>query len=93
MNYSISYESIAASNGVPKHILFTAKDKAANDALKNYFSAGDNQVAWYEYNNQVVMGTYATPVKGLQSTQYSYNKIAVNDILTKWSPKRNPVLE
>ena len=93
VNYSISYESIAASNGVPKHILFTAKDKAANDALKNYFSAGDNQVAWYEYNNQVVMGTYATRVKGLQSTQYSYNKIAVNDILTKWSPKRNPVLE
>ena len=84
---------IAAQQGVPKHLLFTANDKASTEALKTYFSAGDNQLAWFEYNNQVVSGNYALPVKGLQSTKYSYNKIAINDILTQWTPKKNPVLE
>lgn len=93
LNYNISYNVVAAKQGVPKHILFTSKDKPTTEALKTYFSAADNQLAWFEYNNQVVSGSYALPVKGLQSTQYSYNKIAVNDILTKWTPKKNPVLE
>ena len=73
--------------------MFTAKDKVSSEALKTYFSAGDDQLAWFEYDNQVVAGNYALPVKGLQSTHYSYNKTAVNDILTKWTPKKNPVLE
>ena len=93
LNYTLNYNVIAAQQGVPKHLLFTANDKASTEALKTYFSAGDNQLAWFEYNNQVVSGNYALPVKGLQSTKYSYNKIAINDILTQWTPKKNPVLE
>ncbi len=92
-NYTLNYNVVVAKQGVPKHILFTAKDKVSSEALKTYFSAGDDQLAWFEYDNQVVAGNYALPVKGLQSTHYSYNKTAVNDILTKWTPKKNPVLE
>ncbi|MFC2997313.1 hypothetical protein ACFODO_19075 [Acinetobacter sichuanensis] len=95
LNYTIKYELIAAKQGAPKHILFTASDTAAKEALKTYFSANDSQIAWFEYGEkaQVVEGNYSLPIKGLQSTYYSYNKIAVNDILTKWSPRKNPVLE
>ena len=49
----------------------------------NYLAFGDGQVAWYEYENKVVDGSYLMPTMGLQSTQYSYNKVAINDILTK----------
>ncbi|TCM63250.1 hypothetical protein EC844_12269 [Acinetobacter calcoaceticus] len=93
LKFKIDYKLIAAQQGQPKHILFTAPDAAASQVLKDYFSAGDSQLAWYEYKNKVVNGHYSLPVKGLQSTQYSYNKIAVNDILTQWTPKKNPVLE
>lgn len=60
----------------------------------NYLAFGDGQVAWYEYEyeNKVVDGSYLMPTMGLQSTQYSYNKVAINDILTKWNPSNNPVL-
>ena len=58
----------------------------------NYLAFGDGQVAWYEYENKVVDGSYLMPTMGLQSTQYSYNKVAINDILTKWNPSKNPVL-
>lgn len=92
-NYTIKYELIAAKQGTPKHILFTATDNAAKEALKTYFNAGDSQIAWFEYKNQVVEGDYSLPIKGLQSTYYSYNKTAVNDILTKWNPSKRPVLE
>lgn len=93
LSYQIQYEIIPAKSGVPKHILFTASDSTTEEVLRNYFSSGDNQLAWYEYNNQVVQGEYALPIRGLQSTRYSYNKVAVNDILTNWNPAKNPVLE
>ncbi|WP_171530212.1 hypothetical protein [Acinetobacter defluvii] len=93
LDYTIKYELIAAKQGTPKHILFTATDTATKEALKTYFSAGDSQLAWYEYDKQVVEGFYSLPINGLQSTHYSYNKTAVNDILTKWNPSKRPVLE
>lgn len=93
LNYTIKYELIAAKQGTPKHILFTASDTAAKEALKTYFSVNDSQISWFEYDNQVVNGRYTLPINGLQSTYYSYNKTAINDILTQWNPNKKPVLE
>lgn len=92
-NYTLNYQVVAAQQGQPKHILFTPPNAQTLKVLQDYFNAGDGQLAWYEYNNQVVNGDYSLPIKGLQSSQYSYNKTAINDILTQWTPRKNPVLE
>lgn len=91
--YTIQYSVINAKKGTPKHILFNTSDKASTEALKDYFGTGDSYLAWYEYNDTVVHGYYRQPMKGVQTSAVSYNKTAVNDILTQWSPARLPVLE
>lgn len=92
-SYNLGYDLIQTQTGTPKHIVFKANDNVTQEILKDYFSVGDSQLALYEYDNKVVIGTYTQAIRGLKSTQYSYNKIAINDILTKWNPSRNPVLE
>lgn len=95
LKYIVKYELIKAKQGIPKHILFTATDNASKEALKTYFDAGGNsQLSWFEYQNQVVAGNYSAPINGLQSTNYSYNKTAINDIiLAKLGTDTDPVLE
>ena len=93
LTYTLNYQVVAAKQGQPKHLLFSAPNAQTLKMLQDYFGVGDGQLAWYEYNNQVVNGDYALPIRGQQSTQYSYNKTAINDILTQWTPRKNPVLE
>ncbi len=77
----------------PKHIIFTATSNEAKTMLAEKFGAVDYKIAWYEYDNKAVMGSYEEPKKGYKSKYYSYNKTAINDILTQWIPAKNPVLE
>lgn len=93
LTYTLNYQVVAAKHGQPKHLLFSAPNMQTLKMLQDYFSVGDGQLAWYEYDDQVVNGDYSLPVRGQQSSQYSYNKIAINDILTQWIPRKNPVLE
>ena len=92
IQFIILYTLNQAKQGAPKNIVFTAPNADVQKLLASNFTIGDGQVAWYEYENKVVMGSYLMPTMGLQSTQYSYNKVAINDILTKWNPSKNPVL-
>lgn len=92
LTYPLTYTLNQAKQGAPKNIVFTAPNADVQKLLASNFTIGDGQVAWYEYENKVVIGSYLMPTMGLQSTQYSYNKVAINDILTKWNPSNNPVL-
>ena len=85
IQFIILYTLNQAKQGAPKNIVFTAPNADVQKLLASNFTIGDGQVAWYEYENKVVDGSYLMPTMGLQSTQYSYNKVAINDILTKKS--------
>ncbi|HMY00814.1 MAG TPA: hypothetical protein PKC44_13660, partial [Agitococcus sp.] len=91
--YIINYQLINATVGNPKRIIFDTPETVAKKALNDYFGTNDVQLAWYEYNGQVVRGSYQPPIKGQVSQSYQYNKTAINDILTKWFPAKNPVLD
>ena len=93
--YIINYQLLAATTNEPARIVFSTVEAVAKQALANYFGLLDGQnaqMAWYEYNGQVVRGTYTAPVKGQVSQSYQYNQTAINDILTKWSPAKSAVL-
>ena len=91
--YIINYELIGATTSSPERIVFSTTDINAKKALTDYFDMPDGQLAWYEYDGQVVRGKYQPPVKSQASNTYQYNKIAVNDLLTKWSPVKLAVLD
>ena len=46
--------------------------------------------ALFEYDNQVTIG-YATPANTTSDSAAGYNRIAVNDILARWTPAPPPV--
>ncbi|MBK6758053.1 MAG: hypothetical protein IPG70_10770 [Moraxellaceae bacterium] len=91
--YIINYQLINATMGNPVRIIFDTPEAVAKKALSDYFGVNDAQLAWYEYDGQVVRGSYQPPIKGQVSQSYQYNKTAINDILTKWFPSKNPVLD
>ena len=91
--YIINYQLVSASTDGPARVVFSTIDVIAKKALADYFGINDDQLALYEYNGQVVRGTYTAPIKGQVSQSYTYNKAAINDILTKWSPAKAVVLE
>ncbi|OJU53063.1 MAG: hypothetical protein BGN93_17940 [Acinetobacter sp. 39-4] len=92
-SYVLNYQVINATSDSPARIVFNTRDETAKKAMADYFGIIDGQLAWYEYQGQVVRGEYQAPLKGQHSLSYQYNKTAINDILTKWSPKAGPVLE
>jgi hypothetical protein len=91
--YIINYQLINATMGNPVRIIFDTPEAVAKKALSDYFGVNDAQLAWYEYDGQVVRGSYQPPIKGQVSQSYQYNKTAINDILTKWFPSKSPVLD
>ena len=90
--HMIEYRLINATSGNPARIVFDVTETTAKKDLSDYFRINTIQLAWYEYDGHVYAGTYLAPSLEGQAVSYMYNKTAINDILTKWSPNRSAVV-
>jgi len=83
---------IVTDNG-PSRITVSAANPDDPDAAKNFgqaFGMKVEEFALFEYDNQVMAGTAQSA--GAANTAFAgYNTLAVNDILTQWTPALPPV--
>ncbi|WP_441961856.1 hypothetical protein [Mycolicibacterium houstonense] len=75
----------------PARITFEAIDPAAEPDFRKAFGANIGEFAFYEYNGQVVTGDWQ-PAGKTTHDFFGFNRVAVNDILTKWAPARPAVV-
>jgi len=78
------------NNDAPRRITLQAANDG--DATKFIQALGVplKHFALFEYGNQVTIG-YATPANTTSDSAAGYNRIAVNDILARWTPAPPPV--
>lgn len=94
--FQVNYTYSPATKGAPERIVFdplTSSDQNLTQAVSKLLSTGNGQLAVYQYDDQAVRGIYIPPQTGIYSKTYQYNKQAINDILTKWSPDAPPVVQ
>lgn len=82
--------TVTDSDG-PARITFKAVDPAAEPSFRKAFGANVGEFAFYEYNGQVVTGDWQPAGKATHDF-FGFNRVAVNDILTKWAPQRPAVV-
>ncbi|MCV7065437.1 hypothetical protein H7H51_06465 [Mycolicibacterium farcinogenes] len=89
LHYPLKY-TVTDSEG-PARITFEARDPAAEPDFRKAFGANTGEFAFYEYNGQVVTGDWQPAGKTTRDF-FGFNRVAVNDILTKWAPARPAVV-
>ncbi|WP_269894978.1 hypothetical protein [Mycobacterium hippophais] len=76
--------SVSSGDG-PARLTFSTPDPAIADKFSRLFGTDIENFALYEYQGQVVAGV--TQPAGTTTTNTGlFNRIAINDVLTRWSP-------
>lgn len=94
--FTVNYAYSATSPGAPERIVFDelkSSDNALTQQVAKAMALADTRLAFYSYNGEVVRGTYTPVQTGVRSQAYQYNKQAINDILTQWTPQAPPVAD
>lgn len=94
--YQVGYRHEQATSSAPERLIFdhlNASDPRVTAEVTRLLAVGNGKLAVYAYNGQAVRGSYIPAQTGLRSKSYQYNKQAMDDILTKWSPAAPPTLK
>jgi hypothetical protein len=78
------------NNDAPRRITLQAANDGDDKKFTQALGVPLKHFALLEYNNQVTIG-YATPANTTSDSAAGYNRIAVNDILARWTPAPPPV--
>lgn len=90
--HTLGYQLHAATAKAPAHMRFTPSDQAAREAMERELREGEN-LALFEYDGEVVRGSYLPAASGVLEPSVYFNKQGINDIMTQWSPRMPAVLE
>lgn len=94
--FQVNYTYSQASGGAPERIIFddlVSSDATLTAAISKFLAVGNGKLAVYNYGGKAVRGIYIPSQTGILSKSFQYNKVAINDILTKWNPSAPPVLK
>lgn len=78
------------NNDAPPRITFQAANDGDATKFAQALGVPLNHFAMFEYDNHVTIG-YATPANATADSAAGYNRVAVNDILPRWTPPRPAV--
>jgi hypothetical protein len=78
------------NNDAPARITFEPANDGDGSKFTQALGIPLNHFALFEYDNHVTIG-WATPPNTTADSAAGYNRVAVNDILPRWTPPLPPV--
>lgn len=84
--------TVAEDDGPPRITFAPFDDPTSSERFAKVFGTEMAHFAFYEYDGQVAIGGIQ-PANSTRTDDALFNRIAINDLLTHWTPALPPVLE